>query len=140
LAVALVNAFCACAMTGVIWFVQLVHYPLFERVGEDEWTGYHRDHTTRVTWVVAPLMVAELAASVVLAAQKQGALAALGLALAAATWALTFALAVPGHRRLEAAFDAGAARRLVSAGWPRTAAWTAHAAVALALLAEAAQG
>jgi hypothetical protein len=27
-------------MIGVIWFVQVVHYPLFGRVGRDGWTDY----------------------------------------------------------------------------------------------------
>jgi hypothetical protein len=134
-AVELVCAFSAVAMTGVIWFVQLVHYPLFAAVGDGAWPAYHEDHTRRVTYVVAPLMVAELTSAAVLAGSEPTALTLAGLVLAAVTWLLTFALAVPGHRRLERGFDGAVARRLVSAGWARTAAWTAHGAVALALLA-----
>ena len=134
MAVELICASSALAMTGVIWFVQVVHYPLFGAVGGDAWPDYHQGHTRRVTHVVAPLMVAELASAGVLAARDATALALAGAALAAATWMLTFALAVPEHRRLERGFDAAAARRLVTAGWLRTAAWTAHGAVALAQL------
>ena len=61
-------------------------------------------------------------------------LTAVGVVLAAATWVFTFALAVPAHRRLEQAFDAQVARRLVTQGWWRTAAWTAHGVVALILV------
>ena len=125
------NALTACAMTGVIWFVQLVHYPLFAAVG-DTWPAYHREHLRRVTWVVAPLMVVELGTSALLLGE--GALGVAGLALAASTWLFTFALAVPGHNALEATFDPAVARRLITAGWLRTAAWTGHAGVALALL------
>ncbi len=130
----LICALSACAMTGVIWFVQVVHYPLFTAVGEAGWTTYHAGHTRRTGYVVVPFMTAELVSAGVLATRGT-ALAIVGLALAAATWALTFALAVPDHGRLEHGFDATAARRLVTAGWLRTAAWSAHAAVALAILA-----
>lgn len=134
MAVELICAFSALAMTGVIWFVQIVHYPLFGAVGRAQWPSYHAGHTRRTGYVVAPLMLAELASAAVLAARDQTTLAVAGLVLAAATWALTFGVAVPLHGRLEHAFDARTARRLVTAGWARTAAWTAHGCVALALL------
>ncbi len=130
----LVGAFSALYMTGVIWFVQLVHYPLFFVVGDANWTRYHAGHTLRTGWAVAPVMLAELGSAVVVAFQKTDALAIAGLALAAATWLLTFGLAVPDHGRLDRGFDARVARRLVTVGWLRTAAWTAHGCVALALV------
>ena len=47
-------------MTGVIWFVQVVHYPLLERVGVDRFTAYHAAHTRFTTWVVVVPMLVEL--------------------------------------------------------------------------------
>jgi hypothetical protein len=132
---AAVCAFCALSMTGLVWFVQVVHYPLFAAVGEDAWRAYHAAHTRRTGWVVAPLMIGELASAAVLAVDGNGALGIAGLALAAATWVLTFALAVPGHRRIAGGFDTVVAGALVREGWLRTAAWTAHGCVALAILA-----
>ena len=32
-------------MTGLIWFVQVVHYPLFDRVESGAFRRYHADHT-----------------------------------------------------------------------------------------------
>jgi len=132
--VELICAFSALYMTGVIWFVQVVHYPLFGAVGGTQWPAYHAGHTRRTGYVVAPVMIAELASAGVLAVRDGTTLAVAGLALAAATWALTFGLAVPDHGRLEHGFDARIARRLVTAGWARAVAWTAHGVVALALL------
>lgn len=122
-------------MTGVIWFVQIVHYPLFAGVGKQQWPAYHAGHTRRSGYVVVPLMTAELTSAAVLATRGTG-LTIAGLILAAATWVFTFAFAVPEHNKLERAFDSTAARRLVTTGWLRTAAWTAHAAVALAIVAD----
>ena len=127
-------AFSALYMTGVIWFVQVVHYPLFLRVGEDGWGAYHAQHTQRTGWVVAPVMIVELASAAILVLEKADALAVAGLVLAALTWVFTFGLAVPRHSRLEHGFDARLARQLVTTGWLRCAAWTAHGVVALALL------
>ena len=49
------------SLFGLIWFVQIVHYPLFARVGQDGFRRYASNHATRTTFVVAPLMLLELA-------------------------------------------------------------------------------
>ena len=130
-----VGALSASAMAGIIWYVQLVHYPLFAEVGADAWFTYHADHERRTVWVVAPLMVVELgSAAAIVVIGGHGALAVAGLLLAATTWVITFALAVPLHRRLNVARDTATLRRLVDVNWLRTAAWTGHGIVAVALL------
>jgi hypothetical protein len=129
------GAFSASAMAGIIWYVQLVHYPLFAEVGADTWFTYHADHERRTGWVVAPLMIAELGSSaVIVIAGGHGVLAVVGLLLAATTWVVTFALAVPLHRRLNETRELDTIARLVTINWLRTATWTAHGVVAVALL------
>ena len=46
-------------MVGLIWFIQLVHYPLFHGVGTEQWGTYAAAHTRRTTWVVGPAMALE---------------------------------------------------------------------------------
>jgi uncharacterized membrane protein len=128
------------AMAGVIWFVQVVHYPLFAAVAPERFAEYEAGHRRLTTFVVAPLMLAEIATAVALvlrpaaaAAQPRWAVWA-GLALLAVIWASTFLVQVPLHERLAAGFDAAAHRRLVRSNWVRTAAWTARAGLALLLL------
>lgn len=41
-------------MVGVIWFVQIVHYPLCSRVGGAAFAGYERDHVRRTGRVGGP--------------------------------------------------------------------------------------
>ncbi len=53
------NLFSTVFMTGLIWFVQLVHYPLFDHVADGQFTPYHRQHTRRTTRVVAGPMLVE---------------------------------------------------------------------------------
>ena len=126
-------------MVGVIWFVQVVHYPLFARVGGDGWVGYAGQHTRRTGWVVAPPMLVEAAAAgglvIVRPVAIPSAWAWLGLLLLGLVWLSTARVQVPRHRRLGEGFDAGVARSLVSSNWVRTAGWSARGALALAMVA-----
>ena len=128
-----VHAASTLMMAGLVWFVQVVHYPLFALVGTDASVAYERAHQRRTTWVVAPLMLLELASAVVIALQADGMrwLALIGLALLAVAWASTWLVQVPCHRRLESGLDARVVHRLVRSNWIRTTAWTARGAIAL---------
>ncbi len=138
LSLPLLHAIPTLLMTGVIWIIQVVHYPLYRRVGSEGFADYEREHCARIAFVVLPLMVLELAcAALLVLSPPQGAapLAWTGLALLAVVWASTFFVQVPCHRMLERGFDARAASRLVATNWIRTIAWTMRSLVAIALLA-----
>jgi hypothetical protein len=141
-AVLLANAAASLYCLGLVWFVQVVHYPLFARVGEDGWLDYHAEHTRRTGWVVgAPMLVQLGTAAALLATRPDGVgltPVIAGLALTLAIFALTFLAAVPGHDRLARAWDPVVARALVRTNALRTAAWTAHSALALGMVAAAA--
>lgn len=136
-AVLLVHAGATCFMAGLIWFVQVVHYPLLARVATDHFAGYARAHQARTTGVVAPVMLVEAATAVAIAVSPPGgapAVAWIALALLAIVWLSTALIQVPCHRQLEAGFAMSAHRRLVASNWIRTIGWTARAAIALWLL------
>jgi uncharacterized membrane protein len=118
-------------MTGVIWFVQIVHYPLFALVGADRFAAYEQAHSRLTTWVVMPPMLIEAATAVCLAIRRPQGISAsaawIGLALVVVVWASTFFLQVPEHNRLSLSFHADAHRRLTATNWIRTIAWTIRA-------------
>ena len=122
-------------MTGVIWFVQVVHYPLFDRTGSAEFPVYHGRHSVLTTWVVGPPMLLEALTAVLLFWFRPTAVAtwqlAAGLALLAVIWLSTTFLQVPGHGLLSRGFTADAHRRLVRTNWVRTAAWSLRALLVL---------
>lgn len=123
------------AMGGVIWFVQVVHYPLFERVGPSGFAEYEFAHSRLTSIVVAPLMIVEAATAVVLLFWLPGqTLLWWGIGVLVLIWVSTFVLQVPQHRRLAEGFDASAHRRLVLTNWLRTIGWSARGVIALALL------
>ena len=136
-----IHAGATLAMLGLIWFVQIVHYPLMLQVDSASFTTYERLHTRQTSWVVGPLMLLELVAAVLLTAvidaQDTYYLAWIGFALLIVIWLSTMLLQVPCHRGLERAFDPGTIRRLVATNWIRTIAWTGRSVVALILVFQA---
>ena len=113
------------ALVGLIWTIQLVHYPLFAQVGREAFESYHRRHTTQITWVVAPLMFTELfTAAWLLWAGHREQLLLVSLLPLAFNWLSTWRVQVPLHFRLSAGFDAKTHERLVGTNWWRTIAWT----------------
>lgn len=130
------------ALVGLVWTVQLVHYPLFARVGAGGFVRYHADHTRRITWIVAPLMVGEAVLATWLLAQAPPALpdwlTIVGATLVALVWASTATIQVPLHARLADGFDPAAHRRLVRTNGLRTAAWSLRGLLATWMLLHAA--
>ena len=115
-------------MVGVIWFVQVVHYPLFQRVGTDQFAEYERHHQRLTTFIVLPPMVTELLTAILLCLRRPEVippwLPAAGLVLVVIIWLLTFTVQVPQHGELARGYDEQIARRLVAGNWYRTWAWT----------------
>ncbi len=134
----LLNVLSTLVMVGVIWIVQVVHYPLFAGVGEAGWRAYEAQHQSRITLVVGPTMVLELVTAVWLVLDRPAAFppwaVVLGAALVGVIWASTAFVQVPLHNALGGTFDADAHARLVATNWLRTAAWTARGALVLWLL------
>jgi hypothetical protein len=124
-------------MTGLIWFVQIVHYPLFAAVlsntAPPAFRAYESSHANRTGWVVFPPMAVELttALSALLPGLRPAFLgqnAAIASAvLVALIWASTGLLQVPLHNRLALTPTQETIRRLVLSNWLRTSLWTARA-------------
>ncbi len=124
----LLNAAATLLMTGLIWFVQVVHYPLFGAVGSEAFVQYEARHTDLTTWVVIGPMVAELITAGLLVWRRPPFLSVwevwLGLALVGLIWASTALLQIPRHSELARGFSVSAHLALVGTNWLRTAAWT----------------
>lgn len=124
---------------GVIWTIQLVHYPLFGGVGADGFAAYAEQHRIRITWIVLPAMLVELGTAVWFVFDRPAAWPVwatwAGLALVGVIWLSTALLQVPLHSVLARGFDADAHTRLVSTNWIRTVAWSGRAALVLWLTA-----
>ena len=136
--VLLVHAAATWAMVGLIWFVQVVHYPLFASVGETGFARYENAHTRRTSFVVGTFMPLEaLTAAWLVFEPPNGvstALAVTGLGLLVALWVSTAFWQAPIHGRLARGYSATLHRRLVTSNWVRTALWSARGGVVLFML------
>ena len=131
----LVHAAATLSMVGLIWFVQVVHYPLFGKVGGSGFREYELAHQHRTTLVVAPLMLVEALTAGLLIWLRPAFLPAAavlwGGGLVAFLWLSTFFWQVPAHERLAKSFDSATHRSLVRSNWVRTAAWTVRGLLAV---------
>ncbi|NNC93852.1 MAG: hypothetical protein HKN80_15315 [Acidimicrobiia bacterium] len=139
--VLLVHAAATWAMVGLIWFVQLVHYPLFAGVGEASFVTYEAGHTRRTTWVVALFMPVEaLTATWLTIAAPAGVhpgVVAAGLVLVASLWITTAVWQAPMHGSLSLGYDAHVQKRLVATNWVRTGLWSIRGGLVLVMLGQA---
>lgn len=124
-------------MTGLIWFVQIVHYPLFAAVGAEESVAYAVEHQRRTSFVVAvPMALEGVTALLVFFTAPQGMnrwWGAVGLALLAVVLGSTVLLQVPRHARLAEQYDAAVVTSLVRSNWIRTVGWTMRTVLAAGL-------
>lgn len=112
-------------LTGLIWVIQLVHYPSFQFCDPSKAKAFHDFHCRRISYVVIPLMFAELFSGAWswwhrdFATVSHIAFGALIL-----IWISTFAIQIPLHNRLAEKMDAGVIQKLVLSNWIRTFLWS----------------
>lgn len=127
------------ALAGVSWFLQVVHYPLFARVGRRRFSRYGAAHRLVHPLVLWPLMVVELITALALAASAQSIirpeLQAAGLVLLACVWGLTIRIQRSPAKALETAFYPAALRSLLRLHCFRTTCWNLRVVVVVLMLA-----
>jgi hypothetical protein len=134
----LANFVATAVMTGVIWFVQWVHYPLLATVPVDRAVDTAVEHQRRTGQVLALPMATEGVTTLWLLVSRPDGVSLmlpwLGAVLLAVALGSTLLLSVPLHTKMASNPTADVGRRLVVTNWPRTIAWTARAAVCAAML------
>jgi hypothetical protein len=110
-------------MTGVIWLIQLVHYPSFIWIESKDFIKFHKLHTRTMSILVGPAMILELMVAIFLA--KSFAFYWIcHVVLIALIWFFTFRVSVPIHNRLEDGKQLDLIQSLIKTNWPRTLIWT----------------
>jgi len=112
-------------MTGLIWVIQLIHYPSFSRISPASFSEFHHFHSRRITWIVAPVMIFELISAIALVILNPSSpMMVSNLVLLGLIWLSTFFLSVPAHNQLAQGFDEKTILRLTTTNWPRTFLWS----------------
>jgi len=133
-----VHFFTVCFMTGVIWIIQLIHYPSFRDIAPERFAQFHQFHSSQITWVVGPVMMVQLLTAVGLVNFRPPSVSApmsgFFLGLSAAVFFVTAFISVPAHQELSLGFKEGAHQTLVLTNWIRTALWSCHSLLCLWIL------
>jgi hypothetical protein len=127
-------------MTGMIWSMQVLEYPLFALVGRTEFPTYHAAHNRSLPlFVILPSILALVSAVVLFWIRPAGIplwSVVLVVALDLAVLVSTVAWQAPLHGRLDReGFSIEIITALVRGNWVRTILWTINALVLLGLTA-----
>ncbi|MFI0849782.1 hypothetical protein [Mesorhizobium sp. IMUNJ 23232] len=124
---------------GQIWLVQIVVYPLFAKVGEADYVGYHRFYTSRIPLVVILPGFASFLLPIALAFFGPAVpmwMTATNIAAGIVGLLVTVVLEIPRHGKLETSGkNETLIAELIRYNWPRTASITLQAAVTMFMLA-----
>lgn len=132
----LVNLIATAIMTGVIWTIQVVHYPFFHFVDKQNYGDHMDEHRKKISFIVIPVMLAELGTAIglVLVDSSFNVEFASALILLAFIWISTALLQVPSHNKLADGYSSAEVDRLVKFNWCRTILWSMRLAVLLFVL------
>ncbi len=133
------QALASAAMCGLIWFVQVVHYPLFARTDTTHSPDYADENQRRTAPVVLPPMLVEAVTATLIAITPPPAIgwpaALAGLAMVAVLWLSTLLVQMPLHAQLKhAGHTPATVAALVQSNWLRTILWSARGLLAIWML------
>lgn len=128
---------CSLFMSGLIWMVQVVHYPLFSEVGAESFPAYESKHCSSISLLVGPVMLVEMISAVVFVFLHPRQVSTTGAVicplLLVAVWVSTWCFQIPHHDLLSHAYDVKSIKLLVDYNWIRTVLWTVRSIVLLAM-------
>lgn len=116
-------------MTGLIWTVQLVHYPAFRYVEAQKFPEFAKFHSRHITPITAIPMLLEVWLGILFLYESVHWISIFNIVLVVLIWLSTFALSVPCHNQLMKQKDARTIERLIGTNWIRTFLWSVKTAL-----------
>lgn len=125
-------------MTGLIWFVQVVHYPLYLDIDAEKFIRYQSSHVRRTMIITFPVMMVELLTGALLFFEsvRQTEFMWVNMILLLIIWGSTFVIQVPIHTKLKSKFDIKHVKTLINSNWIRTIAWTCRFGILIYMIIE----
>ena len=132
----IVNITATAVMVGVIWTIQLVHYPFFHRLDKDQFESHMDEHRKTISFIVMPVMLIELASAIGLLFidSNYQTMFILALILLVLIWLSTALIQVPAHAKLATEYSENQTNKLVKTNWIRTILWTLRLSLLLYIL------
>jgi hypothetical protein len=115
-------------LTGIVWWVQIITYPLIKETPEAVFKHVHRIYMRRVGWIAAPLMLLEMTTSILLIffppPLVPHALLLINFGLIVLVWLVSTLILLPIHQRLSIGHPAHDVQHLIKMNWIRTSLWS----------------
>ena len=135
----LLNLVLAFIAVGLIWTIQLVHYPSMRFIPKERFVEYHNFHSIRISFLAMPLMLTELGTSLMLFYQNYNnaiqTIFLINLVIVVLIWLSTFLIQVPLHNALSKEKQSEKLSKLICTNWIRTILWTARSILMILFLA-----
>ena len=128
-----VNFISTSIMVGVIWVIQLLHYPSFHFINDQNYIEFQQFHMQRISFIVVPVMLIEVASALLLAYFFGSSLTIILLALVLCIWGITFIFFTNMHNKLTDGYDHSIVDKLVKINWSRTALWSLRLIILLSI-------
>ena len=113
-------------MTGVIWVIQIVHYPSFHFIEKELYTAFQKFHMNKISIIVIPIMLAELVTGMMLFLDKssKSPFLIISFVILVLIWLITGVFFSKAHNELIAGYQELVVNQLVAMNWIRTLLWT----------------
>ena len=123
-------------LCGLIWTVQLVHYPSFHFFEKADFETHMASHKFRISFIVVPLMLMELITSAILGfyADSLIFLHQVGFVIVVAIWLITFLVQVPLHNSISSGYRENSVTKLVRTNSVRTVLWSLKSLLGIYIL------
>ena len=122
-------------MVGVIWVIQLVHYPSFKYVNESDYIIFQKYHMSNISNIVFPVMFTELiTALIILFFGEKSLFFVLSLICLFLIWVMTGVLFTKYHSILKEGKDLMIIEKMIKANWIRALLWTMRLIMILSVI------
>ena len=111
-------------MVGIIWVIQLLHYPAFNFIKESDYVEFQHFHMQRISFIVVPVMILELFSAFMLVYYLRSNLLTICLIILLFIWLITFVFFTKLHQSLLDGYDKKIVDKLVKINWSRTVLWS----------------
>ena len=111
-------------MVGIIWVIQLLHYPTFHFIKQSDYVEFQHFHMQRISFIVVPVMIIELLSGFMLVYYFRSNLFILCLIILLVIWLITFVFFTKLHQSLLGGYDKIIVNKLVQINWSRTVLWS----------------
>ena len=113
-------------MTGVIWVIQIVHYPSFHFIEKEFYTAFQKFHMNKISIIVIPIMLAELITGMMLFLDKssKSPFLIISFVILVLIWLITGVFFSKAHKELMTGYQELVVNQLVVMNWIRTLLWT----------------